>query len=116
MLAREFQNLTVILHDELKYVHVRSPLDLAPNASRYCWTRGSEDFVNSRDGNATTRRPASIRAILVPSNSASRKYAVTQHTVFCSRCCRARNSRCSSARVIGSTAPKGSSIRRIGGS
>src|SRR5216683_7073650 len=63
-----------------------------------------------------TMRPPCNSTMREARSRASRKSCVTKTIVLPRRCARALNSRWSSARVTGSSAPKGSSIRRIGGS
>src|SRR5712692_9756207 len=63
-----------------------------------------------------TIRPASSRTIREARSRASRRSWVTNTMVLPRRRARALNSRWSSARVTGSSAPKGSSIRSMGGS
>ncbi|KGC52789.1 hypothetical protein DO65_4926 [Burkholderia pseudomallei] len=65
---------------------------------------------------ACRMRPASITAIWSPSRSASSMSCVTITTVIPSRRCSATRSSCALPRMIGSSAPNGSSISRIAGS
>ena len=60
--------------------------------------------------------PSRSTAIRSPSLTASSKSWVTKTMVLRSVCCSRRNSSCSRSRVIGSTAPNGSSISMTGGS
>src|SRR5581483_5628368 len=113
-------DLRPVVSEKTPEAHARPPgVELASevaNASTYFLTRGSDDARNSSREWQATRRPCSNSAILDPSSNASCKSWVTKSTVFLSFCCNPRNSRCKSERVSGSSAPKGSSIRRIGGS
>ena len=78
-------------------------------------TRGRSRFAglsrNAAAGPSCTSPPSCIRARRSPRRQASRMSWVTSTTVLPSRRWSPRNSSCSSRRVIGSRAPKGSSIR-----
>src|SRR5215469_5232639 len=120
MLQGEVQHLRAVMKHELDHIHdvprFAADSSPSPNARTYADAHGSEDFTNSAGDSTVTNLPASISAILDPSRNASRKSWVTNTTVFCKRCCSNRNSRCTSSRVSGSSAPNGSSINRIAGS
>src|SRR6266702_2506344 len=79
-------------------------------------TSGWSRRRNSCGEALATTRPACNSTMREARSKASRKSCVTKTIVLPRRCARALNSRWSSARVTGSSAPKGSSIRRIGGS
>src|SRR5713101_994842 len=79
-------------------------------------TSGWSRRRNSWGEALATTRPACNSTMREARSKASRKSCVTKTIVLPRRRARALNSRCSSARVTGSRAPKGSSIRRIGGS
>src|SRR6266478_5509757 len=79
-------------------------------------TSGWSRRRNSCGEALATTRPACNSTMREARSRASRKSCVTKTIVLPRRRARAPNSRWSSARVTGSSAPKGSSIRRIGGS
>src|SRR6266581_4511080 len=79
-------------------------------------TSGWSRRRNSCGEALATTRPACNSTMREARSKASRKSCVTKTIVLPRRRARALNSRWSSARVTGSSAPKGSSIRRIGGS
>src|SRR5216683_1720462 len=84
----------------------------AVKARTSAWSRRR----NSCGEALATTRPACNSTMREARSKASRKSCVTKTIVLPRRRARALNSRWSSARVTGSSAPKGSSIRRIGGS
>src|SRR6266571_3167784 len=79
-------------------------------------TSGWSRRRNSCGEALATTRPACNSTMREARSRASRKSWVTKTIVLPRRCARALNSRWSSARVTGSSAPKGSSMSRIGGS
>src|SRR3989441_877402 len=79
-------------------------------------TSGWSRRRNSCGEALATMRPPSNSTMREGGSKASRKSCVTKTIVLPRRRASALNSRWSSARVTGSSAPKGSSIRRIGGS
>src|SRR6202158_790279 len=79
-------------------------------------TSGWSRLRNSCGVALATMRPAWSRTMREARSRASRRSWVTKTIVLPRRRARALNSRCSSARVTGSSAPKGSSISRMGGS
>src|SRR6266851_1031175 len=79
-------------------------------------TSGWSRRRNSCGAALATMRPASSRTMREARSSASRRSWVTKTMVLPRRRARALNSRWSSARVTGSSAPKGSSMSRMGGS
>src|SRR6266446_442253 len=85
-------------------------------ASMNLRTSGSVLARNSSGVPRNASRPASSSPMRVPSNNPSRTSCVTRTIAFPSVPSRARNSRWSSRRVMGSSAPNGSSRRSSGGS
>lgn len=81
-------------------------------------TVSSAGLVRTASGvsNCSTDDPGPSTAILSPSFTASLKSWVTNTMVLRSSSCSRTNSSCSDARVMGSTAPNGSSMSSTGGS
>src|SRR5205823_9597439 len=113
------QDFRAMLHKERPIAqacaHAGTPGPVSSEAAN-SRTSGCSNRRNSCGGATATIRPACRRIIRDASNNASRKSCVTKTMVFPNRCASPRNSRCSSARVTGSSAPNGSSINKIGGS
>src|ERR1700682_360169 len=95
--------------------HARAP-GVMPRDEVKARTSGWSRRRNSCGVALATMWPAWSRTMREARSRASRKSWVTKTMVLPRRRARALNSRWSSARVTGSSAPKGSSIRRMGGS
>src|SRR5258708_39450480 len=102
MLEREVSDFQFVLRKKIPEIHAlpRLPEDsrAVPNASTYFLTRGFDDVRNSSCVLIETNSPSSSRAILDPSNMASRRSCVTKRTVLRNFCWSDKNSRCKSER------------------
>src|SRR4029077_15327382 len=88
-------------------VHAEAPGVMSREAAK-AWTSGWSRRRNSCGEALATMRPLSSSTMREASSRASRKSWVTKTMVLPRRRARAANSRWSSARVTGSSAPKGS--------
>src|SRR5688572_18964331 len=86
------------------------------NVSKSACAYSFEDCRNPSGVSISTILPADIKAMRDPSNKASRTSCVTKTTVLPKLDFSCANSFCKDARVKGSSAPKGSSIKSSGGS
>ena len=107
-----------VLRNEMPEVHDLTSLENlgAREGFDILLTRGSATSEIRRGELHATSRPASISAIRVAEQQGFAQVVGHEDDRFSQPLLQGRNSRCNSARVMGSSAPKGSSISRIDGS
>src|SRR5882672_11480548 len=114
---RDRHEADVLAEEQPHFARVtRVEVEQLQAASMNLRTTGNALARNSSGVPRNASRPASSSPMRVPSNKPSRTSCVTNTIAFPSVPSSARNSRCSSSRVMGSRAPNGSSSSSSGGS